>query len=366
VEGGEFLQAVCTVTESSARKWEDKEATLAGDDDGEEAAVGRNGEVAKREAVQDGGGDGLSDGDVLAGSVGTERREVDPHEVAGFLFDGALQEDARFVGGPAEDAEADAKAREKIGRSEIANFQNFLVNKIGHFFAAGGDAEATFVAVERGELLVVFGEQLDSLEAGRPGHSAVLFDGDSGIHSGKRNDVAESTILLRRLESAGVEARGFEGEEHARFYGFGEEVDRDVVGEEERVGGVENDAVAFGDANFFPAVVEEQSLEGVFCFAGVVDHGAGEQLGEDDVAVSGEAERISDVAEGLVAAGKFLAFEEPAALAASVLQPDVVVFEVVELGFVVAMDGIDDAAIGSVGEGGDVFVDGLERLLETL
>ncbi len=53
-------------------------------------------------------------------------------------------------------------------------------------------------------------------------------------------------------------------------------------------------------------------------------------------------------------------------LAAGVLQPDVVVFEVVELGFETAVDGIDDAAVGSVGEGGDVFVDGLEGLVEIL
>ena len=49
------------------RKREDEEAALAGDDNGEEAAVGGNGEVPKGEAVKDGDGDGLSDGDVLAG-----------------------------------------------------------------------------------------------------------------------------------------------------------------------------------------------------------------------------------------------------------------------------------------------------------
>ena len=90
MEDGEFLQAVCPITESSAREWEYEEAALAGDDDGEEAAVGRNGEVAKGEAVKDGGGDGLRDGDVLAGRVGAERREVDPDEVAGFFLQGTL------------------------------------------------------------------------------------------------------------------------------------------------------------------------------------------------------------------------------------------------------------------------------------
>ena len=138
MEGGEFFQAVCAVADRSTWKREDEEAALARDDDGEEAAVGRDGEVAEGEAVKDGGGDGLRDGNVLAGRVGAERREVDPDEVAGFFLDGALEENARFVGWPAEDAETDANAREKIGRSEIANFQNFLVNKIGNFLAAGG------------------------------------------------------------------------------------------------------------------------------------------------------------------------------------------------------------------------------------
>ena len=111
MEGGEFFQAVCAVTERSVRKWEDQEAALARDDDGEEAAVGRNGKIAEGKTVKDRGGDGLSDRNFVAGRRGAERREIDPDEVAGFFFDGALEENLRFVGGPTEDAEADAKAR---------------------------------------------------------------------------------------------------------------------------------------------------------------------------------------------------------------------------------------------------------------
>src|SRR5207302_6084540 len=60
-------------------------------------------------------------------------------------------------------------------------------------------------------------------------------------------------------------------------------------------------------------------------------------------------------------------FEETAALAASVLDPDVVVLErIVNFCFHSAIDGIRDASIGGVSEGGDVFVDGLERLVEVL
>src|SRR5260370_19347887 len=63
----------------------------------------------------------------------------------------------------------------------------------------------------------------------------------------------------------------------------------------------------------------------------------------------------------------FLSFEETAALAASVLDPDVVVLKrVVDFCFPLAIDGIDDASVGGVGEGGDFFVDGLEGLVEIL
>src|SRR6266850_1942246 len=98
MESGEFLQAVRAVAERSTRKREDKEAALAGNDDGQEAAVGRNGEIAEGEAVKDGGGDGLGDGKVLAGRMSAERRDVNPNEVAGFFLDGALEENTRFVG----------------------------------------------------------------------------------------------------------------------------------------------------------------------------------------------------------------------------------------------------------------------------
>src|SRR5229473_3416919 len=101
-------------------------------------------------------------------------------------------------------------------------------------------------------------------------------------------------------------------------------------------------------------------------FAAVVHDRGGEELGEDQAAVRGPAKRVDHVAEGLVAAGELLAFEQAAALAASFLEPDVVVFEVVKLGFEVAINGIDDAAVGSEGESGDFFVDVLERLVEVL
>src|SRR5260370_23764301 len=85
------------------------------------------------------------------------------------------------------------------------------------------------------------------------------------------------------------------------------------------------------------------------------------------MAGGGQAEGIDEITEILIAARVFLSFEETAALAASVLDPDVVVLErVVDFCFHFAIDGIDDAAVGGVGEGGDLLVDGLEGLVEVL
>ncbi len=52
---------------SARGKREDEETALAGDDDGEEAAVGRDGELAESETVKHGDGQRLRDGDFLAG-----------------------------------------------------------------------------------------------------------------------------------------------------------------------------------------------------------------------------------------------------------------------------------------------------------
>src|SRR6266403_2442613 len=85
------------------------------------------------------------------------------------------------------------------------------------------------------------------------------------------------------------------------------------------------------------------------------------------LAVRRPAEPVDEIAERLGAARVFLSFEETAALAAEVLNPDVVVLErVVNFCFHSAINGVNDAAVGGVGEGGDVLVDGLERFVEIL
>jgi hypothetical protein len=58
--------------------------------------------------------------------------------------------------------------------------------------------------------------------------------------------------------------------------------------------------------------------------------------------------------------------EQTAAFAVGFLEPDVVVLEIIFFGFDVAADGVNEAAVGSEREGGDFFVDVLERLVEVL
>ena len=49
---------------------EDEEVALAGGNEGEEAAIGRDGEVTEGEAMKDGRGNRLADGDVLVSNGG--------------------------------------------------------------------------------------------------------------------------------------------------------------------------------------------------------------------------------------------------------------------------------------------------------
>src|SRR5207248_162596 len=101
--------------------------------------------------------------------------------------------------------------------------------------------------------------------------------------------------------------------------------------------------------------------------AAVVQNGRGEELREEEMAVGGPAKGVDEIAESLSATRVFLPFQESAALAASVLDPDVIMFErVVNFCFHSAIDGIGDASVRRVSEGGDVLVDGLERFVENI
>src|SRR5205085_6312029 len=148
-------------------------------------------------------------------------------------------------------------------------------------------------------------------------------------------------------------------------HGLREIGDGVVVGKKRGVGRVEDEAVAFVDLDFVAGFVEEQRLDGVGGVAAVVD-GGGEKLDEEIAAVRRPANRVREIAEELVAARVFLTLEKAVAMAASILDPDVVVLEVVALGFQFVIDGKGDGVVGTEGEGGDFVVDGAERILEVL
>jgi len=340
---------------------------LARDDDGDGAAIRRDGKIAKAEAVKNGDGCGLRDGDFMICWDWRKRRKVDPDEIAGFSFQSTLQDDPRFVRRPAKDSEANAETCHAIGRSEIANFENFLVDEIGNFFPAGRYAEAAFVVLERGQLFVVIGEEIEALEAGRAVHGAILLDTYDGNRSWNGRDIAESAAIVRRFDGADINARGLQGEKLAGLHGFGESGDGDVVGKKERIGGVQDDVLAFVDADFPAGIIVDHGLERVFRLAAIIEDRGGEEHREEEMAVGRPAEPVDQIAENLRAARVFLSFKETTAFSAEVLDPDVVVLErVVDFCFHPAIDGVDNAAVGGVREGGDIFVDGLERFVEIL
>src|SRR5690348_12873228 len=80
--------------ETSSGEGEDEEVAFAGDDHGYGVAVGGDGKFAEREAVKNGYGRGLRNGDFFFGVDGGEWRDRNPDDVAGFLFKSALEEDA--------------------------------------------------------------------------------------------------------------------------------------------------------------------------------------------------------------------------------------------------------------------------------
>ena len=148
---------------------EDEEVAFAGSDDAEKAAVRRDGEIAEGDVVEDGLGRGLENGNVFAGLSCGERGDGNPDDVGGFSFGGALKQDAVFVRSPLNCAKADAQAGDVIGSGEVANLEDFAINEISDFSAAGGNGKAAGVAIESGELFVVLGEKLKILKARRAG-----------------------------------------------------------------------------------------------------------------------------------------------------------------------------------------------------
>ena len=94
---------------------EDFEIAFAGEDHRQEAAVGRDVELADRDTAEDWLRCWCEDGSFFGVFLREEHGNINPDQVAGFSFDGALEHDAVFVGRPMENAEAYTEADEVVG-----------------------------------------------------------------------------------------------------------------------------------------------------------------------------------------------------------------------------------------------------------
>src|SRR5579883_127076 len=277
-----------------------------------------------------------------------------------------LDEDAGVVGRKADDAKADAETGSAGGIIEVSDFQNFLVNEVGDAVAAGGDAEAAFVAVQSGEFLVVLGEHIEALKAGRAAHGPVALDGDGDVGVEQGIGIEERTAFKSGTGGTCFEIVVTKGEEDAGLEGFGEIDKGTAVGKPHGVAGVLDETVRATGAGFAAIVLDGEGVDGVFGFSRFVENGRGEELSKEIFSAWGPAKGVHDVGEGLSATEEFFALEDAATLAAGFLDPDIVVLEVVLLGLKAAIYGVNDAAIGGKGEGGDFVVDGLQRLIDFL
>ena len=132
-------------------KGEDLEVAAAGEDDGEEAAVAGEAEFADGDAVEKDAGGRLGDGDGLSRGVSDHGRNREFREIGGFFFEGALEIDAGFIGGPLDDTETNAEAGNFARSGEIAHFEDFLVEIVGDFGAGGREGEAPGEGIEGGD-----------------------------------------------------------------------------------------------------------------------------------------------------------------------------------------------------------------------
>lgn len=194
----------------------------------------------------------------------------------------------------------------------------------------------------------------------------VLFDDDGNVAIRNPCDIAKGAAVERRGRDVSCAAvDGLEGKELAWLYDLREIDEGRIVLEPIGIGGIGNQAVAATHANFFAIIFKDEGFERIGSFAGVFDGGY-EHLSKDQVVVRRPAEGIDDVAELLVAPKKFFTLQDATGFAAGLLNPDIVMLEFVLFGFDGLIDGVNDAAIGGVGKGGDIFVDGLQRFVDVL
>ena len=127
------------------------EVAFAGEDDGEETAVARKAEFADGDAVEKDTRRRLVDGDGLPRGVGDKRRDRKFREVGGFFFDRPLEVDTGFIGGPLDDAEANAETGNLAGSGEVANFEDLLIEIVGDFGTSGREGQAAAERIEGGD-----------------------------------------------------------------------------------------------------------------------------------------------------------------------------------------------------------------------
>jgi len=349
---------------SSARKRKDQEVVFAGGDHTEEAPVRGDSEFAERQVVKKRHGRRLHDGGRFFGGRGGERREIDPNEVAGFFFRGAFEENAIFIWRPLECAEADANARNAIGNSEVADFQDFIVDVVRAEFSARGNGKTAGEALKRGEFLIRVQGEVEMLKARRTGQIAVTFDGEGLIHARKPGRVEKSAAFENGAGTLDSIGKCKHAEKQARLQRFLEKGHGGAVGQPARMRRFKKEILAVSEFEQLAGVFEDQGHLRVAGGAAVVGNHGDKKLGKDGVAVGREVESIDAVTEKRIAVDEFFALQNAAALAVGILKPDIVPLQIVLFGFQKLANGINDAAIGAEGEGGDVFVDGMQRLFQ--
>ena len=342
------------------------EVAAAGEDDGEEASVAGEAEFTDGDAVEKDARGGLGDGDGLSRGVGNKGRNGEFREVGGFFFESALEIDARFIGGPLENAKADAEASDSVGSGEVANFEDFLVEIVGDFGAGGREGEAAGEGIKGGDLGGVLRGEFETLEARGTVEVAVALDGDGGIAAGDARGCEEGAAFKGFSGGAGGDIEIAQGEELAGGDLFGEVDEGGVIAEPQGIFSVHHKGFLAAGTQFVAGVVEEQKSAGLVGRAAVGIRRDGVELHGEDVAVGGPGEGFDEIGERLVAKSEFFAREEAAAMAAGAEEKDVVALQVVFFCFVDAADGEGNAAIGGVGEGGDIVVDVDEGLVEVL
>ena len=200
------------------------EVAFAGEDYGEGPAVGREGVFADGEPAEKDVWLGLGYGNFGVRGIGAELRNAERGQVSGFLFDGALEIKAGFVGGPLKDADAYAEAGDAERVGEIADFQDFLVEKICHQIAAGRDRDAAGVGLEGGDFLIILRKKIEALEARGTFEMRGAFDGDACVAAGDPRGAFKGAPFEGFSRRAGADVEGLQREE-ALGHVFAREID---------------------------------------------------------------------------------------------------------------------------------------------